>query len=115
MGIQDDRSKLFASKLYTGPREFLVVEGVELEVRPPKAKYAFIASKTGKSALDIEELILTCVYHKGEQKPFFEREHLELLKDSSAHSDGLLNQLTAAIEKVIAATTGNPSEADEGN
>jgi hypothetical protein len=115
MGIQDDRSKLFSSKLYTGPREAFEVEGVKLEVRPPKAKYAFLASKTGKSALDIEELILTCVYHCESQQPFFEKEHLELLKESSAHADGLLNKLTAAIEKVITATTGNPNEAEEGN
>ena len=115
MGILEDRSKLFASKLYTGPRELIELEGVKLEVRPPKAKYAFIASKTGKSALDVEELILTCVYHAESQQPFFEKEHLELLKESSAHAEGLLNKLTAAIERVISATTAPIVEADEGN
>jgi hypothetical protein len=115
MGIQDDRSKLFGSKLYTGPREHIELEGVKLEVRPPKAKYAFQASKTGKSALDVEELILTCVYHEETQKPFFEKEHLELLKESSAHADGLLNRLTAAIERVISASVATITEADEGN
>jgi hypothetical protein len=115
MGIQDDRSKLFSSKLYTGPREVIEMEGVKLEVRPPKAKYAFQASKTGKSALDVEELILTCVYHQETQQPFFEKEHLELLKESSAHADGLLNKLTAAIERVISATTSVATEAEEGN
>ena len=115
MSIQEDRSKLFGSRTYTGPRVELEIEGIVLEVRAPKAKYAFIASKTGKSALDIEELILTCVYHKGEQKPFFEREHLELLKESSAHANGLLNQLTAAIEKVIAESVKPIEKEDEGN
>jgi hypothetical protein len=115
MGIQDDRSKLFGSKLYTGPRHPLVLEGVELEIRAPKAKYAFLASKTGRTALDFEELILTCVYHKEEQKPFFEKEHLELLKESSAHADGILNQLTSAIEKVIAEQMAASTEADEKN
>lgn len=115
MGIQDDRSKLFGSKLYTGPREVLDLEGVKLEVRPPKAKYAFLASKTGKSALDVEELILTCVYHQESQQPFFEKEHLELLKESSAHSDGLLNRLTAAIERVISSSVAVPTEEDEKN
>jgi hypothetical protein len=115
MSIQDDRSKLFSSKLYTGPRELLELEGVKLEVRPPKAKYAFQASKTGKSALDVEELILTCVFHAETQQPFFEKEHLELLKESSAHAEGLLNRLTAAIERVISATTAVATEAEEGN
>lgn len=115
MGIQDDRSKLFGSKLYTGPREHLELEGVKLEVRPPKAKYAFQASKTGKSALDVEELILTCVYHAETQLPFFEKEHLELLKESSAHADGLLNRLTAAIERVISASVQPIKDEEEGN
>lgn len=115
--LQDARSKLFSSKTYRGPHVDVDIEGVVLEVRSPKAKYALDAlKKGGESVFELEELMMTCVYHKETQQPFFDKEHIELLKESSGHADGIVTLISAAIEKVMLTTFVNPiKDEDLGN
>ena len=116
MNLKEARESLFNGRTYRGPVKHLTIDGVEFEVRAPRAKHSLDAIKSGnvRDGVAYEDLLIECVYYAPTGDPFFTKEHIESLAESSAHKDGILAQLSNAI-KELTTKSKEDIEGDEKN